>query len=104
VDEIYTHANEIVEFETISSATDPATRRPTARRVTSIRKRGLERQTRDTLKGVISTCDKIGPATQDLMEAFGAEIKDFKTLREEAEEVSRRADKVLKDPYQIPKV
>ena len=39
--------------------------RPTARRVTSIRKRGLERQTRDTLKGVISTCDKIGPATQE---------------------------------------
>jgi hypothetical protein len=53
---------------------------------------------------VISTCDKIGPATVDLAEAFGDGIKDFKTLRESAEEVGRRADKVLKDPYQIPKV
>jgi hypothetical protein len=104
VDDIYTHANEIIQFETYTADANPLNPRGGARRETNIRKRGLERQTRDSLKGIISTCDKIGPATRELSEAFGDGIKDFKTLRESAEEVGRRAEKVLKDPYQIPKV
>ena len=104
VDDIYAHANEIIQFETMTSGQHPGTGRQFARREMTIRKRGLDRQNKDAIKGVISTCEKIAPATVDLAEAFGDGIKDFKALREAAEEVGRRADKVLRDPYQIPKV
>jgi hypothetical protein len=63
------------------------------------RKRGLSREDVGDLKAVIATCEEIAPNAAGLAHATGGKEKDIENLVDAADELARRADKVLKAEY-----
>jgi hypothetical protein len=63
------------------------------------RKRGLKRDDVTDLKAVIATCGEIAPNAAGLAQATGGKEKDIENLVDAADELARRADKVLKAEY-----
>jgi hypothetical protein len=63
------------------------------------RKRGLSRDDVTNLKAVIATCEEIAPNATGLARATGGKEKDIENLVDAADDLARRADKVLKAEY-----
>jgi hypothetical protein len=94
VDEISKSANEMQEIHMTQPLVGGATTD-----IVRYRKRGLSREDAANLKTVIATCEEIAPNATGLARATGGKEKDIENLVDAAEDLARRADKVLKAEY-----